>query len=96
MNTGGWYERTELPNPRCLARPSKSGGRSVVVGGAVFGGVVGEMISCSISTFDDDDFMMADDGRPFDNVNNARSMVTIIEYMMLKNVLLSPFSCGWR
>ena len=67
-------------NPRCLARPSNNGALLVDDVGAG-----GEVISFSIlvvAVDDDTMLVLADDGLAFDMVNNARSMMTITEYML--------------
>ena len=67
-------------NPRCLARLSNNG---VLLVDDV--GAGGEVISFSIlvvAVDDDTMLVLADDGLAFDKVNNARSMMTITEYML--------------
>ena len=69
-----------MPNPRCLARPSNNG---VLLVDDV--GAGGEVISFSIlvvAVDDDTMLVLADDGLAFDKVSNARSMMTITEYML--------------
>ena len=69
-----------MSNPRCLARPSNNG---VLLVDDV--GAGGEVISFSIlvvAVDDDTMLVLADDGLAFDKVNNARSMMTITEYML--------------
>ena len=67
-------------NPRCLARPSNNGVLLVDDVGA--GGVVIFFSILAVAVDDDSMLVLADDGLAFDKVNNARSMMTITEYML--------------
>ena len=67
-------------NPRCLARPSNNGVLFVDDVGA--GGVVIFFSILAVAVDDDSMLVLADDGLAFDKVNNARSMMTITEYML--------------
>lgn len=67
-------------NPRCLARPSNNGVLLVDDVGA--GGEVIFFSILAVAVDDDSMLVLADDGLAFDKVNNARSMMTITEYML--------------
>ena len=67
-------------NPRCLARPSNNG--VLLVNDVGAGGVVIFFSILAVAVDDDSMLVLADDGLAFDMVNNARSMMTITEYML--------------
>ena len=67
-------------NPRCLARPSNNG--VLLVDDVSAGGVVIFFSILAVAVDDDSMLVLADDGLAFDKVNNARSMMTITEYML--------------
>ena len=69
-----------MSNPRCLARPSNNGVLLVDDVGA--GGEVIFFSILAVAVDDDSMLVLADDGLAFDKVNNARSMMTITEYML--------------